>query len=275
MNQIKHNEGFLIVASCHAFYKNSALVLIDTLEEYYPDCKIMVSTLPEWEDEFRVFDSVVEVRTDGPDERRSKLWALQHTVFKKTCYLDADMEILSDEIQTVWGLLDEDHDCAFTCISPEHGQTTAIYKVDGEAEIRDNDVEKHLRYHGGFFLWWHDEDHPNAVEAMRLWWIQWLLINRTTQWWDDHPEIFSVNKSWDQFTWWWIMRYLTPELKVQEVEGGSGPKMYRWNYHHIYKHSPNYSPDVPAIILHKIINRDMMNDPANIKLTTGKNSGGG
>ena len=274
MNQIKHNEGFLIVASCHAFYKNSALLLIDSLEEHYPECKIMVSTLPEWGDEFEEFESVVEIRTDGPDERRSKLWALQHTVFKKTCYLDADMEIVSDEIRTVWDLLDEDHDCAFTIISPEHGSTTAIYKEEGDAGIRDNNVEKHLRYHGGIFLWWHDVDHPVAIEAMKLWWTEWQAINRTPAWWDEHPEIFYVNKSWDQFTWWWIMRYLW-DLRMQEIEGGSGPNMYRWNYHSIYNNSPNYDPDVAPIIIHKVINRGVMNGASNIKLTTGGNPGGG
>jgi len=256
-NQIKFDKGFLIVASCHGFYKNSALMLLDTLDEFYPDCKVMVVCPPAWAEEFKVYPQVVEVRTDGPDERRTKLWALQHTVFEKTCYLDADMQIASSEIQRVWDLLDDNHDCAFTVINPPNGNTTAIYREEGERQIRDNDPKLHLRYHGGFFVWWHNEKHPNAIKAMKLWWELWNDINKNDQFWLDNPQYFFPNRGWDQFTWWYIHRKELPELKIQEIEGGPSPQMYQWNWNQYL--SEDAHGGLPPIITHIVISRDIMN----------------
>ena len=218
MSQIKYKEGFLIVATCHAFYKNSALALIDSLDEHYPDCKIMVATIPEWEQEFRQYPQVVEVRTDGPDERRTKLWALRHTVFEKTCYLDADMEVNHEDIQNVWGLLDDDNDCVFTLIYGPNGASTAIYNNMpirlSDYPITEEDFKTNLSYHGGFFVWWNNDKHPLAVKAMEMWWDKWEEINKNQTWWDEHPEFNDVNRGWDQFTWWWIMNNELPDLNV-------------------------------------------------------------
>lgn len=247
----QYDKGFLIVASCHAFYKNSALSLLDSLDEYYPDCKVMIVCPPEWEDEFRVYSQVVEVRTDGPDERRTKLWALRHTVFEKTCYLDADMEVVSADIAKIWDELDDEHDCAFTVIYPPAGSTTAIYVEEGVQSIRDNDPEKHLRYHGGFFVWWHNEKHPNSIKAMEMWWGLWNSINKNSLWWDKHPEYFDPNRGWDQFTFWYIHRKEIPDLKIKEIND-----MYRWNWNsHLPKHLLNGKE---PIIRHHIINRQLM-----------------
>jgi hypothetical protein len=255
-NQIKYDKGFLIVCSCHAFYKNSALILLDSLDEYYPDCKVMVVCPPEWEEEFKIYPQVVEIRTDGPDERRTKLWALQHTVFEKTCYLDADMEVASSDITKVWDLLDENHDCSFTVINPPNGNTTAIYREEGERGIRDNNPKLHLRYHGGFFVWWHNNKHPNSIKAMELWWTLWGNINKNNKFWEDNPQYFFANKGWDQFTWWYIHTKELPELKIQEVAGGPSPEMYRWNWNQYL--SSEVHNNLPPIIKHIIVRRDVM-----------------
>lgn len=270
-NSPRFKEGFLIVASCHAFYKNSALQLIDSLDEFYPECKIMVVCPPQWEKEFRIYKQVVEVRTDGPDERRTKLWGLQHTIFEKTCYLDADMHVVSDEIKRVWDLLDDNHDCAFTVINPPNGNSTAIYKEEGDREIRDNKVEKHLRYHGGFFLWWNNDKHPNAKKAMELWWSKWIEINKSDEFWVNNPQYFYKNRSWDQFTWWYIHMRLITDLKIQEVEGGPCPEMYRWNWSpYLFK---EITKDLPPIIKHLVILREPMNN--RVDLLTGNNNWAG
>lgn len=253
--ETKYEKGFLIVATQHAMYKNSALALIDSLDEYYPECKIMVVTVPEWADEFTDYDQVVEIRTDGPDERRTKLWALQHTVFEKTCYLDADMEIISPKISEVWDILDDEHDMAFTLIFPKFGASTAIYKEEGEARIRDNNIEKHLRYHGGFFVYWKKEDKPNSLEAVKKWWQYWLEINNNEQWWVDNPQYYRTNKGWDQFTLWYIIMKDMPELKIQQV-GGLDEEGLRWNWHTTYKSAVEVKE---PIIWHKPINREVMN----------------
>lgn len=253
--ETKYDKGFIIVATQHAMYKNSALALIDSLDEYYPDCKVMVVTVPEWADEFTDYEQVVEIRTDGPDERRTKLWALQHTIFEKTCYLDADMEIVSPKICDVWDILDDDHDMAFTLIYPQFGASTAIYNEEGQAEIRDNNIERHLRYHGGFFVYWKNETRPNALEAVEKWWKYWLEINNNSQWWIDHPEYYPVNRGWDQFTLWYIIMKDMPDLKIQEV-GGLDEEGLRWNWHTTYRTA--LIIDEP-IVWHKPINREVMN----------------
>lgn len=257
----KYSEGFLIVANMHAMYKNSAICLIDSLEEFYPDSKIMVVCPPQWKSEFELYEQVVEIRTDGPDERRTKLWALQHTIFEKTCYLDADMEVVSEEIKDVFKLLDEEYDTAFTVINPKFGASTAIYKETGEKEIRDNDIREHLRYHGGFFLWWNNDTHPNAVKSMSLWWEMWNSINKNEKFWDDNPQYFYMNRSWDQFTWWYITQVELPELKVQEVGGGLTPEGMKWNCspHYTSEYNKEILGDVKPVIMHYPINREVMN----------------
>lgn len=251
----KYDKGFIIVATQHAMYKNSALALIDSLDELYPDCKVMVVTVPEWADEFTDYDQVVEIRTDGPDERRTKLWALQHTIFEKTCYLDADMEVVSPKISEVWDLLDDEHDMAFTLIYPEFGASTAIYHEDGEQGIRSNEIDRHLRYHGGFFVYWKRESNPNSLEAVEKWWKYWREINCNKQWWIDNPQYYHVNSGWDQFTLWYIIMKDMPELKIKEV-GGLDEEGLRWNWHTNYR--TKIIIDEP-IVWHKPINRETMN----------------
>ena len=107
MTETIHKEGFLLVASMHSHYKNSAIQCIESLEDYYDDPKVVVACHPEWVEDFERLDSVIKVVSDDfPISTRSKLWALQHTVFEKTCYLDADMEVVDEEIGRVFNLLD-------------------------------------------------------------------------------------------------------------------------------------------------------------------------
>ena len=262
-SQIRYDKGFIVVASCHSFYKTSALNLIDSLDEYYPDCKVMVVCHEDWKEDFAQYPQVVEIRTDCPNERRTKLWALQHTVFEKTCYLDADMEVESEEIENVWDLLDEEHDVAFGTIFAPSGASTAIYREEGDAKIRAIDKEKHLRYHGGFFLWWHNDQHPNAIKAMKLWWEKWISINQNPDWWDrpENQKYFPMNRGWDQFTWWKIHMEILPELKIQEIENNSF-EQYKWNWSQNYGvwdpnlRRENYTP----IINHRVINRTAMDE---------------
>ena len=252
-----HKEGFLLVASMHPYYKNSAIQCIESLEDYYDDPKVMVACHPEWVEDFERLDSVVKIVSDDfPISVRSKLWALQHTPFEKTCYLDADMEIVDEEIERVFELLDDDHDCAFTVIDPMTGSSTAIYTEDGDNQIRDNFKEKHLRYHGGFFLWWNNDKHPNAQKAMNLWWTEYLNINCNDKFWAEHPEIYFKNRAWDQFTWWWIHQKLIPDLKIQEVENNDKFKMVRWNWNH-YMDERSHGGLNP-IIKHHPINRGLL-----------------
>lgn len=254
MTEQTHKEGFLLVASMHPHYKNSAIQCIESLEDFYDDPKVMVACHPEWVEDFERLDSVIKiVSEDFPISVRSKLWALQHTPFEKTCYLDADMEVVDEEIERVFDLLDDDHDCAFTVIDPKTGSSTAIYREDGENEIRDNFVEKHLRYHGGFFLWWNNDKHPNAQKAMNLWWPEYLNINANPNFWQEHPEIYFKNRAWDQFTWWWIHQKLVPDLKIQEVENNNKFEMLRWNWNHYMTDSSHGGLD--PIIKHHPINR--------------------
>ena len=59
MSQVKHDKGFLIVATCHQFYKHSALALIDSLDEHYPDCKVMVVCHEDFKEDFELYPQVV------------------------------------------------------------------------------------------------------------------------------------------------------------------------------------------------------------------------
>lgn len=222
-------KGIVIVASVKEVFKRLALNLIDSLDDYAPDIPIFVSTIPEWADEFKDYDNVVEIRSDGPNNIRNKLWALQHSPFDISCYMDADMEAKSERVNEVFDLLDDDHDFAFTNIYAQTGASTMLYQEDYEKdpEWRDNDGVRHLRHHGGFFLW--NKNKPNAALAAKRWWELWQEINENDEWWDNHPEFYRGNQSWDQFSWWWLCNKDIPDLKVQEIEDDTYYQ-YQWNW---------------------------------------------
>tara|TARA_R110000822_G_scaffold3972_4_gene16976 strand:- start:1664 stop:2512 length:849 start_codon:yes stop_codon:yes gene_type:complete len=243
----EYEKGFVIVATLHPWYKNNALILLDSLDEYYPDCKVLIATHKEWADDFKEYDQVVNILTedDGlPHSTRAKLWALRHSPFEKTCYLDADMEIVDPEIQDVWKLLDDEHDLAFCKITTRVGASTAIYAEDGNAGIRDDDPEKNFIWHGGFFLW-HNNELANT--AMYNWWDRYKEINCSEQWWKDHPEYWPGNQSWDQFTLWYILKHDTPGIKVSAVEFGQA----KWNWN-MYLNAEEEAGCTPVILHHPL-----------------------
>ena len=112
--------------------------------------------------------------------------------------------------------------------------------------VRDNNIERHLRYHGGFFLY-HNND--TALKAVSMWWDKWQEINENPKWWDNHPEYYRPNKNWDQFTWWYIITKLMPELKIQEIENNTHYQ-YQWNMNSFISKFVDLPEDFEPIIWH-------------------------
>ena len=117
---IKDNNGFIIVASRRKPFLTSAKFCGESLKDYWPESNVTLFTQDEWitDDLYDVFDNVVG---GAPDHQRAKLWALSKTPYDLTVYLDADMEVASPEINTIFDQMTNTADIMITRIREYSG----------------------------------------------------------------------------------------------------------------------------------------------------------
>ena len=102
MSQQQPNNGFLYVGSLTKPYYDAAVMSAESIKDYWPEAKIMLFTHEDWVQEprdSRIFDKIV---TGVPAHCRAKLWALNQTIFDKTCYMDADTYCEHEDIKYIF-----------------------------------------------------------------------------------------------------------------------------------------------------------------------------
>ena len=200
--------GYLYVATVrHEYYiaaKRSAKSLLD----FYPEAKITLFTLPEWveEEDHEIFE---HIRTDGTNHVRTKLWALAHTPYYKTMYVDCDTFIQHEDISTVFDYLG-DNDIIFTRNRPYNAKITKL-----------NDTEEMI-YHCGIFVY---RKTKNTQSLMLDWYERYL--EQIAPGFDPSPYSERV-RPWDTFTMWYLLN--KTEYKDTIKVGDFPSPDARWNF---------------------------------------------
>lgn len=203
-DQLEPSKGFIYGVGQNPVYMAAAKFSAYTLRDHMPDAKITMvapKRLIDKECE-QLFDTVI-CDQYVPDSERTKLYALSKTPYDLTMYLDADTQIMSEEITTCFDQLG-DKDILFTNIR--------LYNSNPKGVV-DN-VE--YKYHGGVFLY-----NRKCIPMMAQWWD--LYQQGQTEWpYTQYPRHLRV---WDQFYLYYIMNYTKHGLNVGIFKDDA-----RWNF---------------------------------------------
>lgn len=185
----------------------SAKYCCETLKDYWPNAHVTLFTETDWIEDhlYQTFDNVIG---GAPHNKRAKLWALSRTPYDLTVYLDADMEIMHEDIKTVFDQIDEETDLLLTKIRPYNAKIT---KFPG-GELVD---------HCGFFMYRSNE---RTLEFMRQWW-ELHLKQECGDWkWDTnlYPEEL---RQWDQWAYWWLQNKTEYAIRRKYFDEDA-----RWNF---------------------------------------------
>jgi len=202
------SKGFLYVASLkRAYYraaKNSAL----SLRDYWPDANISIFTHPEWV-EFGDEDIFNNIFTDStPYHKRAKLWALDKTPYKLTCYIDCDTEIEHEDIKKIFDQLPDDKDIIFTANRPYNA---ALTKLSNTEEMTE---------HCGLFVYRNNE---KTLALMASWWGEYVKQNEPDY---DRKHYPKAALQWDTFTMWRLLTYGKTGVRAGRFPDPDA----RWNF---------------------------------------------
>lgn len=227
-------RGYVVVASKTNFYYVSALNLIDSLKDYYPEANVTLVV------EEKLMDSAAYSLADNvihcDDHKRAKIYGMAKSPYDHTFYIDADCEIVHEDISTVFDLFDG-NDVLFTALPEERSYCYAeLHWPAG-----------HFTYCGGVCLY--DMSNPLVKEFMMDWYN--LTVEQYAgKWWptktDGSWDIDNYPRSlarWDQFSLWWLInkvpKYTT--LKFGRLENEEDA---RWNRFSLYKENHCTKPPV-------------------------------
>jgi len=233
------NNGVILVASMSKAYYDSAVRCAISISDYAPGTKVTLFThktfLQSKYEKF--FDEIV---TDIPVNIRSKMWALNQTKYDNTLYLDADMEVMSEEFCSVFNYM-EDKDLMFTKIRSHVSKEVFI----------DLKKTKKLSLHGGFFIY---RKNNRTIDLMKDWYYEYNK-QRQINFKQVYPEYDFNMRKWDQFTLWRLLNEKYNDLKI-----GIMPEDYRWNWIWLYDYKGTGEPNSKsAIIYHHTIPEDLVN----------------
>lgn len=172
-----------------------------------------------------MFDKVVG---GAPHDKRAKLWALDKTPYDLTVYLDADVEIMHEDIQKIFDQIDEETDLLITKIRGYNGKIS----VFPGGELTD---------HCGLFMY---RSNTQTIEFMKQWWILYQKQQSKEWQWDTtlYPEEL---RKWDQWSYWWLQNKTEYAIRRKYF-----PDDARWNFVNGYKASET---DKPIVIYHHTV----------------------
>ena len=147
MSQQQPNNGFLYVGSLTKPYYDAAVMSAESIKDYWPEAKIMLFTHEDWVQEprdSRIFDKII---TGVPAHCRAKLWALEKTIFDKTCYMDADTYCEHEDIKHIFDELPDSYDMVMTTNRPYNAKVVYFTKEKELTHFEEED--KKIIWEGG------------------------------------------------------------------------------------------------------------------------------
>ena len=231
MSQNQPSKGYVIVASRKKFFYVSALNLIESIRDFYPEAKVCLVTEEKFLDgREEIADKVIFC----DDHKRAKLWGMAQSPWDITFYIDADTECEHEDIEHVFDEL-EDNDLVFTSLPVERSYCYAELKFPGGQ----------FELCGAVCLY--DMRNPLVREFMQDW-FDLTVKQYSGEWWprkedgteDTHLYPESL-KRWDQFSLWWLVN---KEPKYKDLKVGIFEDDARWNFFSRYKYKHNNKPVV-------------------------------
>lgn len=216
-NSQSKTRGYLVVGSKkHQFYK-FAINLAESIKDYNPEAKVCLVT------EERFLDGREKIADDlllCGSGIREKLWGMANSPYDLTFYIDADAEVIHEDIAKVWDELG-DNDMVFTGLPEDRWY-----------------IFKDTEFPGGTFtlcgaVCLYDSSNPLVMEFMQDWYDYYLKQQNETWWplneqgefdYDLYPEQLGC---WDQFTLWWLTEKVD---KYKELKVGIFEDDLKWNY---------------------------------------------
>lgn len=228
------SRGYVVVASVTNFYYISAINLIDSIKEYNPEANVTLVT------EKKLLDSSSDIADNiviCDSHKRSKLYGMYMSPYDQTFYIDADCEVLHEDISTVFDLFDG-NDILFTSLPEERSYCYA--------EL--NWPAGHFTYCGAVCLY--DMTNP-LVKQFMFDWYKLTVDQYAGLWWPkkigtEEWDIENYPRSlarWDQFSLWWL---INKEPKYEQLKFGTLEKKEdaRWNRFSGYRESHSTKPTV-------------------------------
>ncbi len=216
-NSQSKTKGYLVVASTRYQFYKFAINLVESIKDYNPEAKVCLVT------EERFLDGREKIADDlllCGSGVREKLWGMANTPYDLTFYIDADAEVMHEDIAKVWDEIG-DNDMVFTGLPEDRWY-----------------IFKDTEFPGGTFtlcgaVCLYDSSNPLVIEFMNDWYEYynkqiaktWWPLNEHGQF-DTHlyPEELGC---WDQFTLWWLTEKVD---KYQELKVGIFEDDLKWNY---------------------------------------------
>jgi len=228
---MKLNNGYLVVASYKEFFYKSAINLIENIKEYDENAKVCLVT------EERFLDGQEWLADDlifCDDHKRAKLLGMAKSPYDVTFYIDADCEVVHEDIANVWDELN-DNDLVFTCLPDDRSYCFAEHGFPGGK----------LWLCGAVCLY---DMRKQIVKDFVSDWYDLTVRQYSGEWWpvteDGTPDLYNYPKTlkrWDQFSLWWLVN---KEPKYENLKVGIFDDDSRWNYYSSYREGHNTKPIV-------------------------------
>lgn len=217
----QQNNGFLIVASRTKSFYYSAINLIESIKDYYPEAQTCL-VVDERLTDSRISVSDQVIFTERPNDYRAKLWGMAKTPFDTTLYVDADMECSHEDVATAFDLLGN-NDMMFTALDERRDPCFKNRHFPAGS----------FEYNGGVCLY--NSSKQRVRDFMHRWWILYTQ-QKHDKWWPIDPETGkwdlvsygdrNDNKWWDQFTLWYL---LNKDEEWSDIKVDTIPGDHRWN----------------------------------------------
>jgi hypothetical protein len=246
--KIKSNpsKGFITVASNLKSFYSLACNLAESILDYMPDAKITLVTEEKFVDSRAdLFDKIIYC----DDHIRAKMWGMLQSPYDITAYLDADMEIVHEDIANIFDEIEETQsDIMFTGLLPENYYAYAQVYFD---EQNKDDFYK-LKLNGGLCVY--DLRQPKVKEFLETWY-ELFKKQYAGEWWPDINEDGSHSyklydqglRRWDQFTLWYLTNIdsIKDEIKLTVFDDSN-----RWNWYSTLTTHRGSTHKDPIVIFH-------------------------